>query len=139
MQEVSTNYVAVLVAAVVNMIIGALWYSPVLFGNLWMRWSGIDKKSIDKSRQKGMAKSYIAVFISTLVMAFVLAHFIKYTESTTVSDGMQAGFWLWLGFIATVSLGSVLWENKPIKVWVLNNAHNLFGMLVMGSILAVWP
>ena len=139
MQEASINYIAVLVAAVVNMIIGALWYSPVLFGNLWMRLSGMDKKSIDKSKQKGMEKLYAAAFISTFVMAFVLAHFIDYTESSTVSDGMQAGFWIWLGFIATVSLGGVLWEKKPIKVWVLNNAYNLFGLLVMGSILAVWP
>jgi len=139
MQEASINYIAVLVAAVVNMIIGALWYSPVLFGNLWMRLSGMDKKSIGKSKQKGMGKLYAAAFISTFVMAFVLAHFIDYTESSTVSDGMQAGFWIWLGFIATVSLGGVLWEKKPIKVWVLNNAYNLFGLLVMGSILAVWP
>ena len=139
MQEASINYIAVLVAAVVNMIIGALWYSPVLFGNLWARLSGMDKKSMDKAKHKGMGKLYAAAFISTFVMAFVLAHFIDYTESTTVSDGMQAGFWIWLGFIATVSLGGVLWENKPIKVWVLNNAYNLFGLLVMGSILAVWP
>ncbi|MBI2130778.1 DUF1761 domain-containing protein [Candidatus Woesearchaeota archaeon] len=137
-QAVEINYLAVLVAAIVNMVIGALWYSPVLFGNLWAKLSGMDKKSTGKPKQKGMAKLYLAAFVSTLVMSFVLAHFIAYTESTTVSDGMQAGFWLWLGFIATVSIGGVLWENKPMKLWFLNNAYNLFSLLVTGSILAVW-
>lgn len=120
------------------MIIGALWHSHILFGNLWVRLSGMDKKQIENAKQKGMGKLYAAAFISTLVMSFVLAHFIGYTESTTATDGMTAGFWLWLGFIATVSLGGVLWENKSMKVWILNNAYNLFGLLVMGAILAVW-
>ena len=139
MQEANINYIAVLVAAVVNMIIGALWYSPVLFGNLWVRLSGIDKKSIDKSKQKGMGKLYAATFISTFVMAFVLAHFIDYTESTTVSDGMQAGFWIWIGFFAPVMLGMVLWEGKPWKLYLLNVSYYLINLFVMATILALWP
>ncbi|MDO8656228.1 MAG: DUF1761 domain-containing protein, partial [Nanoarchaeota archaeon] len=29
------NYLAVLVAAIISMIVGAFWYSPYLFGKQW--------------------------------------------------------------------------------------------------------
>lgn len=42
-------------------------------------------------------------------------------------------------FIAPVTLGVVLWEGKPWKLWVLNNGYQLLSLLVMGVILAIWP
>ena len=71
-------------------------------------------------------------------MAYVLAHFIDYVEATTVVAGMTAGFWLWMGFIATVKLGGVLWEGKPWTLYGLDVAYYLVSLLVMSSILAVW-
>ena len=50
----SVNYLAVVVAAVVSIIIGSLWYSPLLFGNVWMRLQRFTKKDMDKAKQKGM-------------------------------------------------------------------------------------
>ena len=57
---------------------------------------------------------------------------------TPVNAGLQTGFWLWLGFIATFSLDKVLFERGPVKVWSINNADQLTGMLLLGAILAVW-
>ena len=134
----NVNLVAVLVAAVASMVIGFLWYSPFLFGNMWMELSGMSKAKLGKAKSKWMTLNYFAMFVSSLVMSYVLAHFIKYTQSTTIMDGAVAGFWLWLGFIATVSLGMVLWEGKPFKLYVLKNAHQLISLIVMGAILATW-
>ena len=131
------NYLAVLVSAVAGFVIGALWYS-VLFGKVWMRLSGMDKKKIEKERKKGMAKSYAAGFAVLVVMAFVLAHFVDMAEAATVLEGAQAGFWAWLGFVATIMLNKVLWEGKPFKLYLLDAAHYLVVLLAMGSILAVW-
>lgn len=136
---IQINYLAVLVAAIASMVIGALWFSPVLFGNLWMKLSNISKADIEKAKQKGMAKSYFWAFISTLVMAYVLANLINFTGSDTFAEGIRLGFWLWLGFIATVSLGRVLWEGKSFKLWILDNAHNLIAIIVMSAILVTWP
>ena len=36
----SLNVIAILVATIVGMALGALWYSPVLFGNAWMKCLG---------------------------------------------------------------------------------------------------
>ena len=137
MPEFEINYLAVLVSAAAGFVIGMLWYS-VLFGKAWMKLSGMDKKKIEKERKKGMAKSYAAGFAVLVVMAFVLAHFVDMAEATTVLEGAQAGFWAWLGFVATIMLNKVLWEGKPFKLYLLDAAHYLVVLLAMGSILAVW-
>src|SRR3989338_9534456 len=117
--SVDINYAAVLVAAVVAYLIGFLWYS-VLFGKAWMKLSNISEKQIKKSKEKGMAKNYAIEFLSTLLMAYILAHFVDYTQGSTIMEGLQAGFWIWLGFVATIMLGSVLCERKPWKLYMVN-------------------
>ena len=135
MPEATINLLAVFVAALASYFLGALWYSPVLFGKMYMKMSEIRP---GKKPHPNVTRSYIFGFLSTLVMSYVLAHFIDYAGATTAVDGAIAGLWLWLGFIATVTLGSVLWENKSFKMYVLNNTYNLVSLLLMGAILAVW-
>lgn len=137
MADVMVNYWAVLVAAIVSMVIGFVWYGP-LFGKTWMKLSGHTPKDMEKAKKKGMGKSYALMIVSTLVMSYVLAHFVDYAGAVTAWGGVVAGVWIWLGFIATVTLGKVLWEGKPWSLWVLDNAHYLVSLAVMGAILAVW-
>ncbi len=136
---VDINYWAVLASAVAANVIGGLWYSPVLFGKAWMKLSGLDGKKLEELKKKSSpGKVYALMFVGSLVMAYVLSHFIDYTQATTVFEGAQAGFWVWIGFVATVQLGSMLWEGKPAKLYFLNTGYQLVSLLTMGIILAVW-
>ena len=137
MMQVTINYVAVFVAAIVSMVVGFLWYGP-LFGKMWMKMSGVTQKQIEEAKKKGMTTSYVVAFVGSLVMAYILAHFVRYVGATTAAAGMQLAFWLWLGFIVTVKLGSVLWENKPMQLFFLDCAYYLVTLSIMSSILAVW-
>ena|SRR3989344_5699314 len=132
------NYLAVLVSAVIGMVIGALWYSPLLFGRMWMKLSGMTEKQLNEAKKKSMGKMYFVAFIGVLLMSYILAHFVDYTDSTTFSMGMQTGVWLWLGFIVPILIGGVLWENKSVKLYIINIAHYLVVLSVIGGILAVW-
>ena len=89
-----------------------------------------------------MNKLYLMAFVGSLVMAFVLSHALEfasdYLNTSGVSAGLQTGFWNWLGFIAPVTMGSVLWEGKSWKLWTLNNAYHLVNLLIMGVIIALW-
>ena len=141
--DVPVNYWAVLVCGVASIALGSLWYGP-LFGKMWMKMMGWDKMDPSKVEQikKGAAKGYVVSFVGALVMSYVLAHYLVfasvYTETEGVSAGLMVGFWTWLGFIAPVTLGSVLWDGKPLKLWVLNNGYNLIQLLIIGTILALW-
>lgn len=131
------NYLAVLVAAIVSMVIGGFWYSPLLFGKRWIEGMNFAPKDLLDMKKRANA-SYTINFLLLLLMAFVLAHFVDYAQATTFIEGVQAGFWIWLGFIATVSLGSVLWEGRPIPVYLINAGYQLLNLVLMGVILTLW-
>ena len=142
MPTVPVNYLAVLVAAVASMIIGSLWYGP-LFGKPWMALMGMTPEKIAAAKGKSMAMNYGLMFVGSFVMSFVLAHSLFFVTSTYIHTtylivGMTVGFWSWLGFVAPVTLGSVLWENKSWNLWLLNNGYYIVTLVVMGVILALW-
>lgn len=132
------NLTAVLITTILSMIIGSLWYSPLLFGRMWMKAMKVTEKQIKDAKKKGMGGTYFAQFVATFITSYVLAHFIDYLGSTTAGAGAQTAFWLWIGFIAPVTIGAVLWENKPLKTYIISILHYLVCLLVSGAILAVW-
>jgi len=135
-QNVVVNYWAVLLAAIVSMVIGFLWYSPWLFGKTWMKLSGLTDQKLKAMKQKGMTTAYVLMFIGSLVSSLILAYIIAYAEVTTVLGGAAIGLMTWLGFVATTSLGMVLWEGKPVGLYLLNNGHSVVMAIITGGILA---
>lgn len=139
---VPINYLAVLVATVASMALGFAWYGP-LFGQQWMALSGMTPEKIAASKEKGMGKMYAIALLGSLVMSYVLAHSLvfasAYMNVSGFAAGVQVGFWNWLGFIAPVTMGSVLWEGKSWRLWAINNGYFFISLLAMGVILAVWP
>jgi hypothetical protein len=140
--DVPVNYLAVLVATLISMVIGSVWYGP-LFGKIWMKEMKLDmpKKMTAKIKQE-MMKSYGLMFVGSFFMAYILAHNSvfagAYMQTTGTSAGMSSGFWNWLGFVAPVTLTAVLWEGKSWKMWCINNGYYLITMPIMGAIVAGW-
>jgi hypothetical protein len=142
MPVVPINYLAVLACGASAMVLGSLWYGP-LFGKRWMALMGMNKPAqMDPAMKKAMLRSYSLMFLGSLVMAYVLAHATvfasAYTRTTGTPAGLMSGVWNWLGFVVPVSLGTVLWENKPWKLWAINSGYYLVQLCVMGVILANW-
>ncbi len=136
--QFSVNYTAILAAAVVNMVLGFLWYGP-LFGKPWMKMMGYSKEDMEKAKKSGMMpKLYVTALAGAVVMAYVLSHFLQVGGASTATAGATVGFWVWLGFIATTTLSGLLWEKKPFNLYLLNNGYYLVLLLVNGALLAVW-
>lgn len=133
--DVSVNYIAVLVAAFVAMGSGALWYSPVLFGKPWMALLNKTPESMDKSQAN---RAYAVTFVMAVLTSYVLARFIQYTGANTIILGLQTGFWVWLGFVATTIATNMLFEGKSIKLYLINVGYHLVNLLAMGALLATW-
>jgi hypothetical protein len=90
-----------------------------------------------------MYRSYAIAFAGALVMAFVLSRGIAfgnaYLGSSSVSTALISAFWFWFGFVAPVLMGPVLWEKKPWKFWTISAGYYLVLMLVMATIISIWP
>jgi hypothetical protein len=135
------NLWAVLVAAISTMIVGFIWYSPILFAKPWtvlMGYDPNDKAKMDEMR-KSAGKSYGISFIASLISALVLGKIIDVTSVQSPFYGMKIGFAVWLGFVTTVQLTAKVFGNQPTKLYLINTGYQLVCYLVMGAILAVWP
>lgn len=138
--QVDINYLAVLTAAISSMVTGGLWYGP-LFSKKWIAYMGWNPAEMEQ-RKKAATKGYMVMFIGSLLMAYVLAHALvfagSYLKASGASAGLMVGFWNWLGFVAPITIGAVLWEGRPWGLFFLNAGYQLLNLLVMGVILALW-
>ena len=132
-----TNYLAVLVATIIHFLIGGLWYG-VLFSNKFVELIGWGPEKLKQMESHNPTKELIIAFISSLVLCYILAHFVQYTKAKSALDGLQTAFWLWLGFVATTQLATVVFEERNAGLYLLNVGYQFVGCAVAGIILALW-
>ena len=128
------NYLAVIVAAVVALVIGFIWYSPRVFGNRWMAYLGTTQAQLGNPGPTGMLVGVVA----SLLNAWVLALLALNLGGKSVTDGVLLGVLAWLGFMATITAAQISFEKKSWGLWVLNNAHNLLVQVIMAAIVTAW-
>ncbi len=131
------NILIVLVAAIAGFIISTLWYS-IFFGKKWMKLTGISAEDAEKMKKEGGGKEMVLGFVSTFIMAYVLGYVLSLAGVVDAGGATILAAILWLGFIGTITLGSVLWEKKPFGLYLLNNEHNLLVLIVMSIIITLW-
>ncbi len=135
---VHVNYLAVLVAAIVSMIVGSIWYGP-LFGKQFMHAMGMDTWSPEKqaAMKKTMGVSYALQFVASLVMFYVLARFIAGNGAFTVSQAITTALWAWIGFVVPLKLGEAIWGGTKTLFWI-GVGSNLVTLLINAVIIGAW-
>lgn len=126
--------VAVVIAVVAYMIIGVIWYAPGVFGKTWMRLLRFKEKDV----RKGMANKYVGSVISGLVLALVLASFMGLAKAEGVANGVLVGLLSWVGFVATTSFITAIYENRPAGLYFIDAGYHLVSMVVMGAIIGAF-
>lgn len=127
------NWVAVIFVALLNIAMGALWYSPKVFGTLWARAHNMGELSLRPSIWQ-----YTGAVIVALVTAWVLAVFINLLQPADLPEAAGLAFLIWLGFVAATSFSGVIWAGKPIITYVIDTLFELIALVVMTCILAFW-
>jgi hypothetical protein len=131
------NYPAVLVATIVHFLIGGLWYG-LLFSNKFIELIAWSPEKLQEMQNHNPAKEMMIAFISALVLVYILAHFVQYTKARTALDGIQTAFWLWLGFIATTQLATVVFEERKLGLYLINVGYQFVACSLAGVILTLW-
>jgi hypothetical protein len=140
MHFLGVNVWAVLVCALVTMVAGFVWYSPVLFANPWMILMGYDPN--DKAKiaemQKSAGPSYAMSLVASILAAIVLGKIIEVAKVDTALYGMEIGLAIWLGIVTTVQLTNALFSRQPFKLYLINTGYQAVCYLAMGAILGGW-
>src|SRR2546430_17130230 len=119
MPTATVNIVAILVAALLTFVLGAFWYSPVLFARQWMQAQGYTPEKVQEMKKKGMTRAYAVSALCYVVTAYVVALLAGYTNSTTLAQGLWLGVLCWLGFAGTIGPAANLFSEKPLARGVL--------------------
>lgn len=126
------NFLAIAVAAGTTFLLGGLWYSPILFATSWMREAGLTP---EQTRRAKLAQVFGLSALAALVMAVNLALFIG---AQGVAFGTFAGLATGLGWVA-MSLGVIyLFEQRSLKLWLINSGYQVVAYTMMGAILGAW-
>jgi len=128
------NYLAIFVAGGIFFIIGGIWYAGI-FNLMELLDLPPDEQ---KKAQKNFPKSLMVYFISGIVFSFVLANIVNLVNAQSFFEGVIIGFWLWLGFALTLSVNGLVFERRPVKIFLMNNGVYLISFLILGGILAIW-
>jgi len=136
MATIHINLWAALVAGLINMVVGAIWYAPAVFGKIWARELGM---KMDKPMgDKGMGMSYFITLLGALVMGYVTALLLGYGGAATATDGLMLGLWIWFGFAVTIPLNDVVFGKKTWTLYFLNAAYYLVILVINSILLATW-
>lgn len=128
------NHLAVLVAAVSNMLVGAVWYSPALFYDTWKNAAGVTEEQIQSANPTRM---YGLGFLAALVIAYNLAAFLA-DPGTDLAWGTAAGFLTGFGFIGMMIMAIGAFEQRSWTYILINMGYATVCLTLMGLIIGVW-
>jgi len=125
------NYLTVIVAGVVYMFIGGMWYSPLLFSNYWLRVMKLKEDEIERNPLE-----FGLVFVGCIITAFFVSLFAhNIYADPNLGEGVTVGVVAWLGFMATASYTYTVFEGPPLRAWVLYAGYMLVSLVAVGAII----
>jgi Protein of unknown function (DUF1761) len=134
MEQFHINHLAVIVCAIANLALGALWYSPVLFYNAWKKENNLTDEQLKKINP---AKVYGISFILSVIISYNMAFFLG-DSKTDMAWGTTAGFLTGFGFAALIFAIVALFEMRSWKYIFINGGYITVYFTIIGFILGAW-
>lgn len=129
----SLNWWAILTATVAAFGLGSVWYSPLMFGNVWMKVAGMTEESV---KQANMAKIFGGSIVLTLIAAVNLGMFLG--PNSDLAFGIAAGAATGIGWIVPAFGVVYFFEQRPTLQWFINGAYWVVTFIIMGAIIGAW-
>ncbi|MFJ7932812.1 DUF1761 domain-containing protein [Sporosarcina sp. NPDC096371] len=127
------SIVAIVLAVLANMIIGALWYSPILFANVWMKSLG---KTAEELHASNANIGYGLTTLAGVVTAIILSLFLSMSDSITIGTGALIGFLAGAGIASARELSPTFFEGRKYTLFFISAGYHIVSLTIMGIILA---
>lgn len=134
------NWIAVVVAALVPMIVGAVWYHPKVLGGIWMKANGFTEEDLRGGNPAVM-------YGSALVLAFLLAFFMMINVTGfgqedpkfhTFQHGVAHATMLTLLVILPVMGTNAIFEKRKLNGLLVNVGYWWVALAIGMGILSAW-
>ncbi len=135
MKELKINYLAVLVAVVLQFALGFLWYGP-LFGDAWMEMVGMDAAYVEANPPG--AGIWIANVVSAALAMFVLAWLFVRLHVESLLKGVWIAFVIGFSFVLMSQMISGFYAEDPYWLAWINGGNTTVGLMLGGAVLGAW-
>jgi hypothetical protein len=132
------NMWAVLLATLSSMVVGSAWYTPRMFGNYWMKVAKVTPSGEAKDAARPILITLVVSFVSALVLAGSAAISQHFYGGNFLANTLITAVILWAGFTAARFITHDAFESRPAGLTVLNCAHELVTLVVMGLIIGLF-
>jgi hypothetical protein len=129
----SINFWAVLVAAISAFIVGGIWYSPKVFGNIWMKAVGMENVQCKKGHT-------IAIFVSAFILSLIAATILAITlgPQPPFKLAFGASLAVGIGWVATSFGINYLFANRGFTLFLIDAGYHVVQFAVYGIIFGLW-
>ena len=128
------NWLAVTIAAIVYFIIHFLWYFPFAFGNLWLRLVG--KESEPKSK---IIRDTIIMIPTSFFTVLFMEMMINLTGMNSIVSALILSIIIWIGFVATIAINQNNFNDRGVKLFLIEYGFYLVGFIIAAIILVLFP
>jgi hypothetical protein len=128
------NHLAVFAAVLLQQGMGALWYSPILFGPGWFQAVGRNEMDL---KQSGCYPYYIA-FLSAYVLSYFLAWLVHLSQAKTVLLGAKISLLAWCGIAVPAVAVHYTFQGAPTGLIFIDLGHSLVVVLASGILITIW-
>ena len=145
MEDFNPNWIALIVAAIIPLVTGFIWYNPKVFGTAWMKETGMTE---EKAKSMNPGKTYGLAVVFAFLIAFFMwpqvmlggapgeAHGAE--PFMTFKHGALHGAMVGLFFVLPVFATNALFEMKSAKYVMINSGYWIVTMALMGGIINAW-
>lgn len=133
------NVWAVLIATLLGMGLGALWYSPALFAKRWATLARIDLDKPSGPVVIPMLVALVVTFLTAWVLAGAVAIAWHFYGGGFLLSSIVTAVTLWAGFTAARIITHDVFEGRPSQLTVLTMSFELVSVLIMAVVIGLWP
>ena len=124
------SWLAVLLCGVATLLIGGLWYSPLLFARAWQNEAGVSDEAL---RSGSMPLRFGGAFLLGMLAGAVFALFIG-TEMG-LAQATAAGAAAGIAWVAASFGVNYLFERRSLRLWLINGGYHAVQFIAFGAII----
>jgi hypothetical protein len=126
------NWLAIIIAAIANMIIGFLWYGTWAFGKSWMKLSG---HTMGEGFPAGPGPLYALTAVAAVVQAITMAWLVGQTGANSGAAGAIVGLYVGMGLVAAAMFAEVLFAGRHPRLYAITAGYSVLALVVQGAII----
>lgn len=119
-----------IVTGIASMVLGFIWYGPVLFAKTWAKEVGFTEEDL----KGGSPVQYLLTFGGAIVMGAATSFLVLQLDITEPLQGVFLGLILGLGYVVTSFGSNYIFQKQKFKLYLIDAGYQVLNVVAAGLI-----